>query len=346
MDASIETTAPLGVQVRREGRAGRITLDRPKALNALDWPMIRAIAASLRDWAQDDRVEFVLLDAAPGRAFCAGGDIRAVRRMAIEGEHDAIRAFFADEYGMNLAIARFPKPYVVLVDGLALGGGLGVSVHGSDVVATERAVFGMPETAIGFFPDIGASFFLPRLPDRVGRLMGLLGERVSGPDAVAIGLARHFVPADRLPGLAEALVERGIAALAEFAEAPPEGPLQAHRRRIARAFEGGSVLEIRDRLAADEAPEARNWAARLGQMSPTGLRLAFAAEARGASMPLEDVLAMELRLTAGVTRHPDFAEGVRAAVVDKDRNPRWQRARLEDVTDAEIEALFDGRWPA
>ncbi|MDA8250273.1 MAG: enoyl-CoA hydratase/isomerase family protein, partial [Rhodospirillales bacterium] len=189
----------------RVGRIGRLLLNRPKALNALDLPMIRALCAALAGWRDDPAVHAVVIDSASDRAFCAGGDIRAVRAHALAGEADEVERFFAEEYALNAMIAAFPKPYIALIDGICMGGGIGVSVHGQVRVATEHAVFAMPETAIGFFPDIGATYVLPRLPGALGLYLGLTGERMAGADAVHAGLATHFVPRERLPALRAAL---------------------------------------------------------------------------------------------------------------------------------------------
>ncbi|MGH7041122.1 MAG: enoyl-CoA hydratase/isomerase family protein, partial [Acetobacteraceae bacterium] len=197
------------VIARRDGRAGRLLLNRPKALNALDLPMIRAIAAALDAWRDDPHIHLVLIEGVGDRAFCAGGDIRALRQHQIDGERAPIDAFFAEEYALNRAIAEYPKPYVALIGGICMGGGIGVSVHAPYRVASEQAMFAMPETAIGFFPDIGASFFLPRLPGRLGRYLGLAGARIAGADAVHAGLATHFTPHDLLPALAAALAADG-----------------------------------------------------------------------------------------------------------------------------------------
>ncbi len=219
------------VVATREGRIGRLLLNRPKALNALDLGMIRALATALAGWRDDPAVEAVVIDSASDRAFCAGGDIRAIRGHALAGEFEAVETFFAEEYALNGAIAAFPKPYIALIDGICMGGGIGVSVHGRVRVASEHAVFAMPETAIGMFPDIGATFVLPRLPDALGMFLGLTGTRMMGADAVHAGLATHFVPRAQLPALRAALTERGAAAVAGQAavgEALPPFSLAPH----------------------------------------------------------------------------------------------------------------------
>lgn len=324
---------------------GRLVLNRPRALNALDRGMIDAVSAALTAWRDDAAVRLVTIEGAGGRAFCAGGDVRAIRTLSIAGETDAIESFFVAEYAVNRMIAEYPKPYVALIDGISMGGGLGLSIHGSHRVVTEHAVMAMPETAIALFPDIGATYFLPRLPGQTGMYLALTGARVSPGDAIHTGLATQYVPRGAIESLKAGLAREGIDAVARHAAPPPESLLAAERKAIDRCFAGQSVAAI---LAALEA-EASDWAkathATLLQMSPTSLCVSFEAIRRGASMTLAECLAMELALTRGVTRHPDFAEGVRAQVIDKTRDPRWSPASVEAVDPADIASLFAGRWP-
>jgi enoyl-CoA hydratase/carnithine racemase len=329
------------VIARREGRIGRLLLNRPKALNALDLAMIRALAAALAAWRDDAAVEAVVIDSASERAFCAGGDIRAMRSLALAGDADAVETFFAEEYALNAAIAAYPKPYIALIDGICMGGGIGVSVHGAVRVATEAALFAMPETAIGMFPDIGATYVLPRLPGQLGAFLGLTGARLGGADAVHAGLATHFVPHDGLPALRAALMEHGAAAVERHAHAPPAFSLAPHRPAIDRCFGPDGVAAILARLDGENTDWARETIATLRAMSPSALCWSLAAIRRGAGLSLRDALAAELRLTRHVTRHPDFAEGVRAMVVDKDRQPRWSPPTVEQVDPAAIAAMLE-----
>ncbi|GAN77967.1 enoyl-CoA hydratase/isomerase family protein [Acidisphaera rubrifaciens] len=328
-----------GIAAWREGRAGRIRLDRPAALNALDLPMVRAIAAAMEGFRDDPAVHLVVVDSAAPRAFCAGGDIRALRDDLVAGRTEAVDTFFREEYALDLAVAQFPKPWVALVDGACIGGGIGVSVHGSARVATEGAMFAMPETAIGLFPDIGASFFLPRMPGAIGFYLALTGARMKGADAVRAGFATHYVPREAMPGLAEALVRDGVAALAAHARALPPFGLAPHRAAIDRCFSAGSVPEILARLAAEDTDWARETTATLRAMSPSSLMWSHALLRAGAGRDLAACLRAELALAHAVTRHPDFLEGVRAMVVDKDRAPRWSPATVEAVDPAAIAAL-------
>jgi len=326
---------------RRDGRVGRLVLNRPQALNALDLAMIQACAAALGEWRDDPNVHAVVIEGAGDRAFCAGGDIRALRQYELDGEHHKAETFFREEYELNLAIATYPKPYVALIDGICMGGGIGVSVHAPYRVATERAAFAMPETAIGFFPDIGATFFLPRLPGQLGTYLGLTGLRMQGTDAVHAGLATHFVPREILPALSRALAEDGPGTLGAYATPLLAFSLAPQRAAIDRCFGADSVAAIVRGLEAT----ADEWSAKtltaLRAVSPSALCWTLEALRRGAGMTLPQCQAAELALTRTTMRHPDFAEGVRAMVVDKDRQPRWSPSRIEEVTPAEIAALFD-----
>jgi enoyl-CoA hydratase len=328
------------VIARRDGRIGRIRLNRPKALNAIDLPMIRACTRALEEWHDDPHVHAVVIEGAGNRAFCAGGDIRALRQYELDGEHHRAEAFFREEYKLNLAIATFPKPYVALIDGICMGGGIGVSVHAPYRVATEHAAFAMPETAIGFFPDIGATFFLPRLPGRIGTYLGLTGARMQGADAVHAGLATHFTPREDLPRLSRALAEDGPGALGPDVAPLPAFSLAPHRAAIDHCFGADSVPAIVRRLEAVGDAWAAKTLETLRTVSPSALCWTLAALRRGADLTLPQCQAAELALTRTTMRHPDFAEGVRAMVVDKDRKPRWQPARIEDVDPAAIAAML------
>jgi enoyl-CoA hydratase len=319
------------VIARRDGRAGRILLNRPKALNALDLDMIRALTRTLTAWHDDPHVHVVVIEGAGDRAFCAGGDIRALRDAQLSGNRPAADAFFSEEYALNRLIATYPKPYVALIDGICMGGGIGVSVHAPYRVATEHAMFAMPETAIGFFPDIGATFVLPRLPGRIGHYLGLTGARMTGADAVHAGLATMFCPRERLAALAQALAADGAAALAEYAAPLPVFSLAEQRAALDHCFGAETMPEIVQRLAADGSDWANRTLQMLRGVSPSALCWTLQALQHGSDLTLPRALDAEFALTRTVMAHPDFAEGVRAMVVDKDRQPKWQPARIEDV---------------
>jgi len=335
-----ETTEP-SLIAKREGLAGTLLMNRPKALNALTLEMIRDFAAAIADWRDDEAIRLVVLEGAGGRAFCAGGDVRAVRAASIAGDRAAVEAFFSEEYAVNTGIATFPKPWISLIDGVCMGGGIGVAVHNGPRVVTEHALVAMPETAIALFPDVGTSYVLPRLPGKVGIWLALTGARLTGADSVHAGLATHFVPRDALPGLRAALLAEGAGAVTQFAVTPPEASFASHREAIDRCFGQDSVAAI---LAALDA-EGTEWAAAqakiLRRMSPTSLCVSLELLKRGAAQDLAGCLATELALTrVVVNEHPDFVEGVRSVLVDKDGTPKWQPARIEDVDPTAIAKMF------
>ncbi len=323
-----------------DGRMGRILLNRPKALNALDLPMIEAMTAALTAWRDDPAVDIVVIDSASERAFCAGGDIRAIRHHATAGEAAAVERFFATEYALNAQIAEYPKPYIALIDGICMGGGIGISVHGQVRITSEHGLFAMPETAIGMFPDVGATYFLPRLHGAMGTYLGLTGQRLTGADAVHAGLATHFVPRATFPALRAALAERGASAVSEFAQPLPAFTLAEHTAAIGRCFAATTLGEIEANLKAAASDWAQATLATLLAMSPSALCWSLAAIRRGAGLKLRDALDAELRLTRHVSIHPDFAEGVRAMVVDKDRQPKWSPVTLAEVDAGAIAAML------
>ncbi|WP_198372412.1 enoyl-CoA hydratase/isomerase family protein [Roseomonas rosulenta] len=334
-------TAEPSLIARREGQAGTLLMNRPKALNALDLPMIRAFAAAIATWRDDPAVRLVVLEGAGGRAFCAGGDVRAVRAAAISRDRAAVEAFFSEEYAVNTGIATFPKPWVSLIDGVCMGGGIGVAVHNGPRVVTEHALVAMPETAIALFPDVGTSYVLPRLPGAIGTWLALTGARLTGADSVHAGLATHFVPREHLPALRAALVQDSTEAVARFAVTPPEASFAAHRPAIDRCFGQSSIAAILAALDAEGTEWAAAQASILRRMSPTSLCVSLELLRRGAGQDLAACLATELALTRVVVNdHPDFAEGVRSVLVDKDGAPKWQPARIEDVDPAAIAAMF------
>lgn len=347
--------AGAGIRTGRSGQIGIITLDRPKALNALDLAMIRTLDPVLDDWAADPEVRAVVIRGAGDRAFCAGGDVRAVwqagrQAMAEAAEGRGLTAdFFREEYLLNHRIHVFPKPFIALVDGIAMGGGVGLSVHGSHRVVTERAVFAMPETGIGLFPDVGGGWFLPRFPGETGTYLALTGERLGPADCLYTGYATHHVRADRLEELIEALrradlsgdaraaAGRVIDAFRADAGAPP---LAAHRDAIDRCFGGDSVEAIIDALDREGSDWAAGVRRTLETRSPTSLKVTLAQLRRGRRMDYRDVVTMEYRLSQAFMAGHDFYEGIRAVLVDKDRNPRWEPASLRGVLDADVERHF------
>ena len=330
------------VIARVEGRTGRLTLDRPKALHALNQAMCDAITAALLTWREDEAIDLILIDHAGERGFCAGGDIRA---MAAFGATDpgSGAAFFLSEYRMNELLQRYPKPICAIMDGVTMGGGVGLSVYSLYRVATERTLFAMPETGIGLFPDIGAGWFLARLPGEIGTWMALTGARLKAADCLYLDLCSHYVVADRIAALKAALLANPHEAkriLARFSDDPGLAPLSGKQSALDRVFEHDNMEQIIVALEAGSS-WAQEQAAILKTKSPTSLKVALHELRLAREKPnFADEMALEYRLGCRmITRH-DFQEGVRAVVIDKDNAPRWSPARLEDVSVAAIAALF------
>jgi enoyl-CoA hydratase len=325
----------------RCGEAGIVTLNRPAALNAVTHGMVRALRARLDQWRDDPAVTRVVVTAAGERAFSAGGDLRRLYDLGRAGDYEAALDFWRDEYALNAAIKHYPKPYVALIDGIVMGGGVGVSIHGSHRVAGDRFQFAMPEVGIGFFPDVGATWFLPRLPGELGAYCALTAERLRSDDAVASGVATHRVRSDRFAGLLEALSGSAPvdAVLAAFAEPAVEGRVTRIRGTIDRHFAADMVEDIVARLEAGDAG-ARAMAATIRSKAPLSLKIALAQVRRGPHWSFDDCMRAEFRIVSRIVRGGDFYEGVRAVIVDKDNAPRWRPENLAAVADAEVERHF------
>jgi enoyl-CoA hydratase len=332
----------------RRGAAGVVTLNRPKALNAVTYAMVRALRAQLDAWANDPAITRVVVTAAGERAFSAGGDIRALYDLGKAGRHDEALQFWRDEYPLNAAIKNYRKPYVALIDGIVMGGGVGVSVHGSHRVAGDRYQFAMPEVGIGFFPDVGATWFLPRMPGELGAFCALTGERFGITDALHAGLATHRIPSARFAALLDGLTGTVSvdAVLSAFSEPAGEGAIMARRGAIDRLFAGDSVEGILDALdreatsAGADAEWAAKTAATMHAKSPLSLKLALAQVRRGGTFDFETCMRAEFRIVSRVIHGHDFYEGVRAVIVDKDNKPRWSPSTLAGVSEAEVERHF------
>ncbi|QOV34538.1 enoyl-CoA hydratase/isomerase family protein [Streptomyces ferrugineus] len=337
------------VLLHTTGRAGRITLNRPRALNALTHAMVRRIDEALTAWEHDPAVETVVITGAGDRGLCAGGDIRAIHDDARDGDGTASAAFWRDEYRLNARIARYPKPYVALMDGIVMGGGVGVSAHGAFRVVTERSRIAMPETGIGFVPDVGGTRLLGLAPGELGTHLALTGARIGARDAMLCGLADHYVPSAALGDLADDLAESPVRdALARHAQqTPPPGELAEWRDWIDACYAADTVEDIVDRLFAAGDPAAKEAAETLLAKSPTALKVTLAAVRRARRLgSLERVLDQEFRVSCAALTRPDLVEGVRAQIIDKDRTPRWSPATLPEVTETDVERFFarlDGR---
>ena len=326
---------------RVENGLGRITLNRPKALHALTTEMCAAMTAALTAWENDPAVRAILVDHADGtRGFCAGGDIRKV---AESGRTDGVAAagFFRVEYTLNAQIKHYPKPYIALMDGVTMGGGVGISVHGSHRIATDKTIFAMPETGIGLFPDVGGGWFLPRLDGELGTWLALTGAQLRGSDVKAAGLATHYVPViDDFK--AELLAGGDIEVLLAKHTRPMAEPAYAdHREVIDRCFGKDSVTDICLALKLDDSDWAEAQAAILGRRSPLSCCVALKQLRHGRRLiDFDDVMRMEYRIACHITRGNDFSEGVRAVIEDKDNAPRWRPETLAAVTPAMVDAVF------
>ena len=324
---------------------GIIQLNRPQALNALNHDMCVPLEKHLRLWGKDSAIKAVLIKASGEKAFCAGGDIRKLADTGPDGVAYR-RNFWGDEYRANTVIAEYPKPFIALIDGICMGGGVGLSVHGSHRVISEFALFAMPETGIGLFPDVGGTYFLPRLPGESGMYLGLTGARLKCADIMALGVGSHHVPRARLADLEAALIAAALpdnaavdAVIAKFQADPGPAPIAAFRPEIDALFKGDSVAAI---IAALEASPGfgQEQAKLIRTKSPTSVKLTFAQLRRGRGLTFRDCMTLEWRMCNHVAAGHDFYEGVRAVIVDKDHAPKWQPATLEAVTDAYIESYF------
>jgi enoyl-CoA hydratase len=332
----------------RRGAAGIVTLNRPKALNAVTHQMVRALARKLDEWARDGAVTRVVITAAGERAFSAGGDIRALYELGRAGRQEEALGFFREEYALNTFIKRYPKPYVALIDGIVMGGGVGISIHGSHRVAGDRYAFGMPEVGIGFFPDVGATFALPSLPGEIGTFCALTGDRLKTADGVRAGAATHHVRSDRFADLLDALCGNVPvdAILSAFAEKPGEGTVMPRQRVLDRLFGAKGVEDIVGALQREilsgsaDAEWAGSVAATIAAKSPTSLKIALAQLRRGKSLPFEECMKIEFRIVSRIVYGHDMYEGVRAVIIDKDNAPRWRPGTLAEVSDHEVARYF------
>ena len=328
--------------IRRQGRAGRITLNRPRALNALAYEMVAPMTAALRQWAADPAVELVVLDGAGDRGLCAGGDVISLYNARNDGSGLA-RKFWAEEYVLNALIGRYPKPFVALQDGIVMGGGIGLSAHASHRIVTERSMLAMPETAIGLIPDVGGTWLLAHCPGAIGVYLGLTGQRMNAGDALYAGFSDTCVPSARLPELVATLCDTSeplSVTIAQFASAPPPSPLADHRDEIDRMFAGDNVSAIRAAVAAASGDFAQRALKALDTCSPLAMAATLAAIRRAKGLgSLERALEIEYRLAVRLYDRGEFPEGIRALLIDKDRKPKWNPPTLAEVTPEMVAAL-------
>lgn len=333
----------MDIIIRIENGIGRITLNRPQALHALNTDMCRQMSEALNEWAKDDHVKMLIIDHAEGtRGFCAGGDIRMV---AESGRKDgkAGEDFFRIEYTLNTQIKRFPKPYVAFLDGVTMGGGVGISIHGSHRIATEHTLFAMPETGIGLFPDVGGGWFLPRLEGELGTWLALTGARLKGRDVLSAGIATHFIASEKLPEVKARMLagEAPDAVLADYAEAPQAPAYAEHLDIINHCFSRPTVTDICLALKTADDDWATAQADILKTRSPLSMAVSLEQLRRGARMTsFEDIMRMEYLIACHIIRTHDFSEGVRAVIEDKDHAPKWLPETSAGVSPDKVEAMF------
>ncbi len=331
--------------IRIEGRAGRITLNRPKALNALTLGMVRDIWSALTAWTSDPKVALVLLDGAGDRALCAGGDVLSLYESRAKGSELA-RTFWREEYRLNALIHRYPKPFVAIQDGIVMGGGIGLSSHAQYRIVTERSMLAMPETGIGLIPDVGGTWLLAHSPGALGIYLGLTGARMTGSDAIQVGFSGTYAASGALPVMKQRLIDAAGGPVDEIIEAladeypVPTSPLMAHQPQIDRIFAQPTVEGIVRELNTTTAAWAQQARQDLLQKSPLALKATLAAIRQARHLPsLEAALNVEYRLCTRLFEGGEFPEGVRALLVDKDKHPKWQPAEIEAVTPEMVTAL-------
>jgi enoyl-CoA hydratase len=332
----------------RDGNLGLITLNRPQVLNALNHKMLLAINYALTEWEEAEHIKAVVIRAAEGRAFCAGGDIRAVYEKKLTKD-PTLSHFFRDEYKVNLHIYHYSKPFIALLDGITMGGGTGVSINGSHRIATERLLFSMPETSIGFYPDVGATYFLSRLPYKMGFYLGLTSARIPYNDCAMLGLVNHIVPQNSFSEIIYALADTSLeenanATVTEimerFAIAYPKSALLDHVKEIETCFSQNTLEEIFQSLAENGSEWCLQTLAILKTKSPTSLKVTLKALQEGEKASFSDCMRIEYRLTNRFLEAHDFFEGIRAAIIDKDQAPKWKPSELENVTMDAVKQFF------
>ncbi|MEB3414471.1 enoyl-CoA hydratase/isomerase family protein [Alteriqipengyuania sp. WL0013] len=335
------------VLIHRHGRVGHISLNRPKALHALTLDMCHAMSAALAEWADDSEIEAVILDHAEGRGFCAGGDIQMLRNSALNDGGVSGRKFFHDEYRLNHQMMTYTKPIVAFMDGITMGGGVGIAMPCKYRVATENTRFAMPETGIGLFPDVGGGWHLPRLGGRLGQFLALTGARLDGAECLWAGIATHYVPSEMLAEAKARIIEkpgRIAGVMSEMVGTPPKARIEENADRIRKHFASDRLEDIVASLE-DAAEEGDEWAQKerdtLGTKSPQTLKVALRQLAEGERMTdFADNMRMEYRIGSRVLLRPDFAEGVRAVIVDKDHSPKWNPPTPDEVSEELIDSIF------
>lgn len=331
-----------------DGNIGVMTLNRPDVLNSLNHSMIHAMHAQLKKWAHESSIKAVVIRAVEGRAFCAGGDLRLTYERSLT-KHSARTDFFYDEYQLNKCIFHYPKPYIAFLDGITMGGGVGVSIHGSHRVATDKLLFAMPETGIGFFPDVGGTYFLPRLPGLIGYYLGLTGARLKIDDALQVGVVTHKVDSSSLPMLLQAIADtpftgdakQAVSAIIQpFTTLANASTLMQEKSHIDQCFGKSSMEDIVAALKQSSAVICHEAQTLLEKKSPTSLKVTLRAFELAKALSFDQVMQQEYRLSTHFLNNHDFVEGIRAVIIDKDQHPHWKPAALGEVSVASVDAYF------
>ncbi|XP_046840116.1 3-hydroxyisobutyryl-CoA hydrolase, mitochondrial-like [Xenia sp. Carnegie-2017] len=337
-----------------KGNVGLITLNRAKALNSLDLGMVSLIYPTLSEWEKNENIGAIVIKGVGGKAFCAGGDVRVIAEEGILGTGGTLRQdFFKEEYQLNNAIGTLKTPYIALIDGITMGGGVGLSVHGHFRVGSEKTLFAMPETAIGFFPDVGGSFFLPKLQGELGTFLALTGQRLKGVDVYRAGVATHYVESEKMFELEQSILSmkeptiKKILHLLELyhkesiAKTSTEFSLNRHLDCIVRCFSKDSVEEIVEQLEKEDSDWARSQISTILKMSPLSLKVALKQIREGAKLrTLFECLTMEYRISQHFMNDKDFYEGIRAVLIDKDNQAKWDPNKLEDISNEKVDSYF------
>lgn len=338
------------VKKGKEQSIGIMTLNRPDVLNSLNNDMVHAMTAQLHHWARDDDIKAVVICAAPGRAFCAGGDLRLTYERA-KARDAMMNSFFQDEYQLNKLIHHYKKPYIAFLNGITMGGGVGVSLHGSHRIGTEKLLFAMPETGIGFFPDVGGTYFLPRLPNEIGTYLGLTGARINVDDALSVGLITHKIDENAWESILQALVDESLyfdnakesvtEILNRFSAPVQPSMLMQFADDINRCFSHNSLEAILMAVKFSSSDFLDNAASMLKTKSPTSLKVTLRALREGLTLSFDECMRQEFRLCTHFLKSHDFVEGIRAVIIDKDLKPRWQPPELSTVTDEAVLSYFE-----
>lgn len=331
------------INIRKAGHIGRITLNRPEALNAMTYDMCMAIGEALDSWVSDKAVRMVMIDAEGSRAFCSGGDIADLYSTGKAGDYAYGRKFWADEYRINAKIKNYPKPFLAIMDGIVMGGGVGISAHGSHRIVTENTLFAMPECGIGLVPDVGGNWLLSRAPGSLGEYLGATGARLKAADCLIAGIADAYVPEAKLPELFEALEDTAdLSFIDTFAYDPEDGTLVDTLSHVNSYFSNGSAAGIITELESGEGEWQQETAKLMRRNCPLSVACAIeiVRQSRGLDR-IEDILALEYRFTYRSMSHGDFIEGIRAQIIDKDRRPNWKPATLEELETSQISAMLE-----